>query len=208
MNHQNDKPDAFEKRSFISPQKAQTLIRSFTNSNKQAQKWLNNNPSPPKLPPDTAKPTELPLPESPPNLKKTNPASPLSRSFLAITNPSQNVAKGILKPNPENYYDTISMAEEELDEGTQHAKEAAETEIVSEKAYKATARTLQEKIACARQVLSDKSLLAKLKEVLDDDDNEIFMQHFSPTERPKQQKSKVLQLKLAKLMKIKRRKMS
>jgi hypothetical protein len=48
---------------------------------------------------------------------------------------------------------------------------------------------MQEKIAFARQVLSDKSLLAKLKEVLYDDDKEIFMQHFSSTERPKQQNS-------------------
>jgi hypothetical protein len=86
------------------------------------------------------------LPESPPpNLKKTNSASPLSRSFLAITNPSQKAAKGILKPNSENYYNAISMAEEELDEGTQHDEETAEIEIVYEKADKATARTMQEK---------------------------------------------------------------
>jgi hypothetical protein len=187
MDPQNDKSDVYKKRSFISPQKAQTSIRSFTNSNKQAQKRLNNNASPKKLLPDIVKPFEGLLPESPPNLKKTNPASPLSRSFLANTNPSQKAAKVILKPNSENYYDAISTAEEELDEGTQHDEETAEIEIVSEKADKATVRTMQEKIAFARQVLSDKSLLAELK--LDDEDKEIFIQHFSSTERPKQQNS-------------------
>jgi hypothetical protein len=59
MDPQNDKSDIYKKRSFISPQKAQTSIRSFTNSDKQAQKRLNNNPSPKKLLPDIVKLFEL-----------------------------------------------------------------------------------------------------------------------------------------------------
>jgi hypothetical protein len=124
-----EKYDLHMKQSFVSPQKPQTSIRDSTN-NKQAQKRLNNNLSPQKLlPPSKNNPKEVPLPESPPILKKTNTVSPLSRSFLAITN-SRSASPGKSKSTAksDNYFQALSSAEEEeLDLSIQEGEEESDT---------------------------------------------------------------------------------
>jgi hypothetical protein len=214
MSHKND---LFKKSSFVSPQKAQALIKAFT-SNKPPSKKANSNKSPHHL----SSPLSLPLPASPPSVKgRSAPSSRLSRSFLAIV-PAQ---KGTPRTEPDksrNFFDPIAQDEDEdlnfskvredpdyfdcqdqeLEEQSKgivnpkdhqdspkqqegirtpnlEQEEQNQVKVSSSNMAEEPPLTLKEKIAIARALLSDASVLAEMNEVLEDKEKVEMLRHIS-----------------------------
>jgi hypothetical protein len=98
-----------KKRNFISPQKTQSSIRTFS-ANKPPPKKSNLNKSPQRL--ETSSQLTSPLPDSPLKLKNNKTVSPLAWAYSAIL-PGIEAKEKPNKKDQENFFSPL-IEEDEL----------------------------------------------------------------------------------------------
>jgi hypothetical protein len=195
-----------KKRNFISPQKTQSSIRTFS-ANKPPPKKSNLNKSPQRL--ETSSQITSPLPDSPPKLKNNKTVSPLDRAYSAILpgivakekpakKDQENFFSPLIEedePNLEDFSEDQSLEEDKVSAGimmdVQDHMQAEGFEIPTQDQATGSREeggplkispdinkgfSTQDKIAFARAILADKSLLEEMRKVIGDSEREMINQ--------------------------------